>query len=392
MPGGGSIRRGAVVAGVIAAALSVPLLAMGAQQGAVSAGPRFDQKADWPLDTLDATWLWGVDQGAGVRVAIVDTGVQAGDRDLAGVTIIRGSGPGGGSGGAHGTRMAEIIAGQGVPGDQSAIVGLAPRAKLIDIPVATGQAPVTGDEIAAGIEAAVRAKARIINVSLGVAQQDPQLQTAVADAINNGCLVVADISAGGQAAQYPADSTMVLAVAGVGKDLRPDGSLAAHGPNAVYAPDAAGSGAPGNDVAVGYVSAAAALIWSAYPTLSANDLRRDLSADATGADVPGGVFGIVDPRAVLTALKRKPAASSAATGTPSPGSSPSPVATNSPDAHSSSGTTVSLPGPGFGGLDWGFPAAGAVALAGTAAIWRRALKRRTRPPGSPGEWQSGLWP
>jgi subtilase family protein len=303
--------RLAVGAALIAAA-AMPLLAAGTARATVTSGPGYDHQADWPLDDLDAAWLWGVGQGASVKVAVVDTGVQAGgNRDLAGALAARvpvkpGESHGGVSSEAHGTQVAELIAGRGVQGDPNAVVGLAPRAQLIDIPVAGSVSAVDGDELAAGIEAAVRARARIINVSLGVASQGAALKQAVADAVAHGCLVVASAAPGTQPPRYPAASNGVLAVGGTGQGQQPDASLAGYAPAAVFAPDANASGAAGDDDAAAYVSAAAALIWSADPRLSLARLRTDLYTEVTGKTAALGGFGIVDPQAVLTSLGLHP--------------------------------------------------------------------------------------
>ena len=125
----------------------------------------------------------------------------------------------------------------------------------------------------------------------------------MAEAVASGCLVIASASPGTGPPRYPAASTGVLAVAGVDKSLRPDAALADYSPAAVYAPDANASGEAADDNATAYVSAAAALIWSADPRLSAKGLLTDLSTEVADQGGALGGFGIVDPRAILAGLR-----------------------------------------------------------------------------------------
>ncbi|HEX4831598.1 MAG TPA: S8 family serine peptidase [Trebonia sp.] len=385
----GPARRGACLAAVIAALLALPVLILVTQPVAAASGPRYDHQANWALDDLSAPQLWAAGQGANAKVAIIGTGARPGDPDLAGATITQVSlVHGAGSGDAEGTRVAEVIAGQGGHGDPDGTVGLAPRAHVTDILVAATPAGITAGAIAAGITAAVAAKARVIDVPAGVSQQGASLKKAVATAIASGCLIVSGIIQGGGSALYPADSDGVLAVAGVDRSLRPDGSLAKHGPRAVYAPDAAGSGPPGNDVAAGYVAAAATLIWSADPRLSLKDLQEDLYTDVTMPPGAHDGFGVVAPRSVLSRL-----------GIISPALPPSSSPSLSSSPHSSGPlagqSTAVLPPPGpqptLGALVWAFVAVAGLALLAALAALARPWRRRSGHPGSPGQWQSDIW-
>jgi subtilisin family serine protease len=302
----GSRPSGGPASSVTAAAANTPkaLVTPPASPPAGGQWPAYNGFYEWPLQKLNATALWARGhEGAGITVAVVDTGVDAGHPDLAGALAAPGPAipgvPGDEFPDSHGTEIAGIIAGRGSAGSPAILPGLAPRARLLDIRVTNDEHQVNAAEIAVGINAAVTAGAQIINVSLGTAKDSKALDQAVVDAVKQGRLVVAGVSPGGKAALYPADSHGTLAVAGIGTDVKPDGSLADHGPYAVYAPGAglystSKSGytahLKGNDYAAAYVSAAAALLWSADRSFTAVQVR-----DALVGKVTSNNFNVLNP-------------------------------------------------------------------------------------------------
>ena len=289
--------------------------------------PQFNQTLEWPLVVFEAPALWTRTEGAGIKVAVVDTGIDADQPDLAHAVLgsidlvprSRGSKPVN----SHGTAIAGLIAARGTgPGH---MVGLAPQARLIDVRVTDQASDVNASEIAAGITRAVEAGARVINVSLGTPQNNRQLRQALALAGDRGCLVLA--SAGdGTKPQYPAASGGVLAVAATDRNLVPAISLADYEPAAIYAPgvdlystaETGGSGEErdgyiddisGSDFATAYVSATAALLLSVDPRLSATDARHLLIEAATPVTGTSGP-GILNPGATLRESQSVPSSAS----------------------------------------------------------------------------------
>src|SRR6202042_2488437 len=112
----------------------------------VAATPAFAdtvRNQEWWLTSLHVTKAWLSSRGAGVKVAVLDTGVDANQPDLAGsVTTGRdytGSGrtAGGPFWGVHGTALASIIAGHGHgPRHANGVIGVAPQAELLPVGVA----------------------------------------------------------------------------------------------------------------------------------------------------------------------------------------------------------------------------------------------------------------
>jgi subtilisin family serine protease len=266
--------------------------------------------------------VWPLTQGAGVTVAVLDTGVQASLPDLRGV-VLSGADVSAGDGAAgsrsasadtdgdigndgHGTAVAALIAGQGYG---TGIAGIAPRARILPVKVGnTGADSVA--VAAAGIRLAVRRGARVINMSFGgqvpsPRSCDPVLASAVGDALEHDVVLIAaagdsDVLPG---PMEPAACPGVLAVAGVG----PGGSLwpgSTHEPYvAVAAPGEqitfAGldgrhsTTATGTSFSSALVAGAAALIRSRYPHMPWYQVDQRLigTAAATGPRVPSDAYG-----------------------------------------------------------------------------------------------------
>lgn len=248
------------------------------------------------LTRLGARDAWRTATGAGVVVAVVDSGVAPGNAHLTpallpGTDVVAlGGDPRGWTDPAgHGTAVAGIIAARPVEG--SGLVGLAPDSTILPVRVyhadddqaaEQGVQPQTG-RIAQGILWAAENGARVINVSISSTVDDPVLRDAVRVATARGALVVA--SAGNRATaedttdspRYPAAYDEALAVTAVGPgDSATEDSI--HGPHVeIAAPGtevlttfhAAGDcvlgGAASSSYATAYVSAAAALVAEAYP-------------------------------------------------------------------------------------------------------------------------------
>jgi len=134
----------------------------------------------------------GID-GAGIKIAIIDTGVDFNHPDLFGW------GPDGKVIGGynfiqenqlpmdingHGTKVAGIIAADGNT------LGVAPKAKILAYKVSEDGEGVSSELIMKAIKKAVEDKADIINISLGVNITNSKIDSAVNHALDNGIFVV----------------------------------------------------------------------------------------------------------------------------------------------------------------------------------------------------------
>ena len=135
--------------------------------------PGFDRQ--WALTQIHAAEAWTRSTGAGVRIGIVDTGVDLAHEDLGGRVVAHtsciGSGGnpacGAGSGqddNGHGTFVAGVAAAS--TGNGVGIAGVAPDASLVVAKVLDGAKTGSVPDITAGIRWVVDHGAQIVNVSI----------------------------------------------------------------------------------------------------------------------------------------------------------------------------------------------------------------------------------
>ncbi|WP_432105267.1 type VII secretion-associated serine protease mycosin [Streptomyces sp. bgisy091] len=192
----------------------------------------------WALQRVLMDELWGQSTGKGVRVAVIDTGVDVKNPQLAkavdtgsgsnllpknlkdenGSPIERGKENGTTDVVGHGTKVAGIIAAREAKG--TGFTGLAPDATIIPIQQNDAEGHGTAETLAAAIDHAVREGADVINISQDTAnavEPAPALKQAVDAALAEEVVVVA--SAGNDGLDgtlketYPASFPGVLAVA-----------------------------------------------------------------------------------------------------------------------------------------------------------------------------------
>jgi len=347
-------RRCAVLALIAAAAAAMTISAAPAQADSVRDAQM------WVLNALNVPAAWSVTQGQGVTVAVIDSGVNPNVSDLVG-SVTTGpnytgvhtpeSNP---NWGVHGTWMASLIAGHGHDGGGSGILGVAPKSHILSIRVITDstdpnysryqhepQARIQ-NELARAIMYAVAHGAGVISMSLGYGLQSLVVRSALTYALNHGVVVVASSgNSGGTASarsrgfapySFPADYPGVLGVAAVAQGGAPAGfssdnlsvSVAAPG---VEVPAQGRDGqywlVSGTSPACALTAGVAALIRSAYPSLTPDMVRRAITSTtrrrpAHGYDEEVG-FGTVDAAAALNAAARLSARGQDGPGSPRTG-------------------------------------------------------------------------
>ncbi|MEV4535456.1 S8 family serine peptidase [Asanoa sp. NPDC049518] len=397
--------RWLVVATAVLTMASLPLLATPAHADTV-------RSLSWQLDSLRISRAHQITKGAGVTVAVVDTGVQATNQDLAGQVV-----PGKAFGNdvaadgrtdpdqnvSHGTGMASLIAGRG--GGQQRLLGVAPEAKIM--PAAVGMARET---MAPAVRWAADQRVGVINISMEPSSTffSTEINDAIAYAQQRDVVVV--VSAGNQGGDVSSFARLpgVVSVSAVDrKGALWEGSNRGH-QLAVSAPgvDVIMSVNQGNGYGVGdgtsqaaaITSGVVALIRSRFPDLDAANVVNRLVKTATdkgdkGRDSLYG-FGIVDPVRALTA------------DIPRVDANPLGVASAAPDDKASGSATDEAGDEGsrFGirvRADWGgLLVYGLGCLVVVAAIvilivWSNRRRRRQLsgppPSGGPYPGQAGQW-
>ncbi|MEB3196024.1 MAG: S8 family peptidase [Candidatus Sericytochromatia bacterium] len=264
----------------------------------------------WGLGKISLPAVWNAHSGhPAVTVAVIDTGVDAMHPDLAG-TIVPGTSLIGGSTGpqddhGHGTHVAGVIAANRMDG--RGVYGVAPACRIMPVKVLNHEGKGDTGDIVAGLIWAVNHGAKVVNMSLGGTGGSRALMEAVRYAQSKDVLVVAAMGNEGENAQeYPAGYPGVMAV-GATDDADRLADFSNYGSwISVAAPGVAilstlptqtvsvnrNEGKSrnqdlmdGTSMAAPFVAGLAALVRSAYPQLTAPQVkvRIERSADDLGA-------------------------------------------------------------------------------------------------------------
>jgi subtilisin family serine protease len=262
------------------------------------------QELPWGVNRIDAEWAWGTATGAGVNVAVIDTGIDGSHPDLAanvagGINFVAKtwSKPAApdkwADDNGHGTHVAGIIA---ALDNDIGVVGVAPRATLWAVKVLDKNGSGYLSNVIAGIQWSVSNHIDVANMSLGTNADLQSLHDACDAAAAAGVLLVAAAGNDGAAVDYPGAYSSVIAVAATDiTDLRPSWSslgpqvyLAAPGVNVKSTWKGGGYAyASGTSMAAPHATGTLALNLSANLSASADDLSP------AGWDVYTG-WGLVD--------------------------------------------------------------------------------------------------
>jgi len=189
--------------------------------------PTLEERSCSPVDQKP----WGIVKvnggsgGAGVMVAVLDTGVDQDHLDLitnikdctTKVTHFRPDARSCEDGHGHGTHVSgTVLANSG--SDGLGIYGVAPEASLITVKVCDKRGYCYGDDMAAGIRYATDYGVNIISMSIGGDLPDSQVLDAIDYAVDKGILVVAAAGNDGPvdgSIDYPGAYVKVIAVGAI---------------------------------------------------------------------------------------------------------------------------------------------------------------------------------
>ncbi|MBI4333900.1 MAG: S8 family serine peptidase [Chloroflexi bacterium] len=252
------------------------------------------------VDRINAELVHPYNKGAGVKIAILDTGIDLNHPDLrvAGqVSFVAGAATAQDDHG-HGTMVAGIIA---ALDNDIGVVGVAPEAQIYAVKVLRADGSGSVSDIIKGVQWAVDNGMQVVNMSFGGGSWPWVGEQALSNAYNAGIVLVAGSGSQGRAdgsgdnVNYPARYNNVVAVGAVdGQNNRLPGSstgyaleLAAPGLNIYTTARGGGYGFFGNtSAAAAHVSGAAALLIRAG--VAGNlEVRRRLRDTALDLGSPG---------------------------------------------------------------------------------------------------------
>ncbi|MFF8379218.1 type VII secretion-associated serine protease mycosin [Streptomyces sp. NPDC015661] len=360
----------------------------------------------WPLQRVLLDELWQDTKGKGVRVAVIDTGVDDVNPQLrkavdakSGKDYLkpdknnpsygddkRGKTDGTVDEVGHGTKVAGIIAAR--PRNGTGFVGLAPEATIIPIRQNDEKNSGKSDTMAQAIDYALLKGAGVINISQDTTQPltpDSPMGKAVARAIAKDVVVVASAGNDGMDGKskktYPAAFPGVLAVASSDRN----NERAAFSQSG----DFVGVAAPGVDIvstvpgggqcvdngtsfSAPYVAGVATLLRAKYPEWTAAQIVTRIEQTAVrsvnGRDDHVG-WGVIDPVRALADQPGTPASSPVPDPGPAKPPAPEPARlalSETPQERSERLATYTL---GIGGVL-------VAVVAGTATVIRDSRRRR----------------
>jgi len=338
-------RRSRIAPALTAIALAAGTLAVSLIAAPEASADSWRDKEYW-LAESGITKAWEVSKGANVKVAVIDSGVDAKHPDLKGVVVGGSDASGAGSADGqksigskpeHGTLVATMLAGRGhqppkstatpTPGATPApgpdgIVGVAPEAQILSVSTWLGSQNPGGktdqEQIPAAVRWAVDNGARVINISLGSTSPEwPQSwDAAFLYAEQKDVVIVAAAGnrvGGNVQVGAPATIPGVLTVAGLDRKGAASVDASSQGISIGVAAPAENlvGGMPGDGYAewagtsgaTPIVSGVAALIRSKWPEMSASQVINRIVTTAKDAGAPGKDpiygFGVLNAEAAL---------------------------------------------------------------------------------------------
>jgi thermitase len=243
--------------------------------------------------------------GAGVRIAVIDTGVvsEHPDLDASRITVrdFRGAGFDGVDRNGHGTGMVGVLIGA-----QGAVC---PDAEIISVKVALGTGPASVPDLITGIELALEEAVDLVSISMGTTTLSPVLRDQIALITDAGVPVIAAAEDSDSVLPlYPAFFPSAIAVTAAGEDdellfeVPTWVDLASPGHEIATLDVEGRTLQDGTSPAAAIVSGVCALVLGLADTIERRRaLGRRLIASLTGGQASGRPVPSIDPARLLEA-------------------------------------------------------------------------------------------
>lgn len=252
-------------------------------------------------------------RGTGVRIAIVDTGIDFEHPDLVGQVIARRNFVDADEKAfrldRHGTAVAGVIA--AVADNHIGIVGIAPEARLLALKACWQSGSVSGPAacnsftLAQALESAIDLQADVVNLSLA-GPPDPLLARLLRRGMQRGIIFVGAAPPAGLLAGFPTAVDGVLAVTAAEETAGEGRYLLAPGHEVLtLVPDGHWDFASGSSIAAAEVTATVALLLAARPHMAAPELYRVLALTSQSLTSHEAPFTSVNACAALAEVLQR---------------------------------------------------------------------------------------
>ncbi|UPT74941.1 MAG: S8 family peptidase [Elusimicrobiota bacterium] len=247
----------------------------------------------WGISRVHAPAAWEISQGKGVKVAVIDTGIDSAHPELSGSVdggysaITKTENPADyQDDNGHGTHVAGTVAAKK---DGKGVVGVAPKARLYAVKVLDADGSGNLSDVIDGIVWAAKNKMDVANMSLGAPVDSEAMKRAIRFARGSGVVVVAAAGNSGGSVGFPGAYEDAIAVAA--SDYQDKvASFSSRGPEVDFI-------APGVDVL-------SAKMGGGFASYSGTSMAAPHVAGLAAIAVSQGYVGLNGPDGVFAQLKK----------------------------------------------------------------------------------------